>query len=495
MSVPVIINCRDRLGSLLLLVDFLERAGHDRIVFLDNDSAYPPLLDYLADTPHHVLRLGLNAGHLAPWTQQVFADLDITGRFVYTDPDVVPDESCPLDAVEYFGEILDAYPDLDKVGFGLAHRRSPATYLHKAKVERWEAQFWEQPLAPRLFRAAIDTTFALYRGPTPHRYEPAARTGYPYLARHLTWYLDDGALTSEERFYRERAREDVVNWSRKELPVWLGQAIEARGTDAPAGPESATQSRRRLVSPGAMTCSRRAAGRPSPFLLTRARTRRGREPGWHSWNDMSAEVELCDFVVALANVLRPGRLIETGIGQGFLTRRLKAALGADQLLICFESDDTWREALSTLRFFDREPAVLSSSESPSAAELSRAELTCLDSDLRHRLPEIERWWEAAAPGATLVVHDAGNGHSADTVHGQVRDTITRLGIPGFFLANPRGAFVGVKPFGARRQVTRRSSQPASSSSSVSCMALRSTKTFRYTRRPRLLYQSLRRPDR
>ncbi len=166
---------------------------------------------------------------------------------------------------------------------------------------------------------------------------------------------------------------------------------------------------------------------------------------------MSAEVELCEFVVALANVLRPEQLIETGTGQGFLTRRLKAALGADQLLTCFESDDTWREALSTLRFFDGERAALSSSESPSSAELSRAELTCLDSDLRHRLQEIERWWDAATPGAALFVHDAGNGHSADTVHGQVRDTITRLGIPGVFLANPRGAFVGVKPWAPPRR--------------------------------------------
>ena len=65
-GVPIIINCRDRLGSLVELVDYLERAGQDRIYLLDNDSAYPPLLEYLAHSPHEVVRLGRNAGRLSP---------------------------------------------------------------------------------------------------------------------------------------------------------------------------------------------------------------------------------------------------------------------------------------------------------------------------------------------------------------------------------------------------------------------------------------------
>jgi hypothetical protein len=491
MSVPVIINCRDRLAPLRLLVEYLERAGQEEIVLLDNDSAYPPLLDYLAESPHRVVRLGHNAGHLAPWTANVLADLGITGRFVFTDPDVVPDESCPLDAIEYFGEILDAYPDREKAGFGLRIDDLPATYPHRAKVERWEAQWWQKQLAPRLFDADIDTTFALYRAPTPHRYRPAARTGYPYLARHLTWYLDEGALPDEERFYREHARRDVANWSQEELPDWLEREIAALDAEGPLDHRLDLGGAGSLTG-GMLLAAGGWAGEPPP--VDERENTPWAEPGWHSWNDMSVEVELCELLAAFAAVLRPERVIETGTGQGFLARRLKGALGPGQVLTCFESDQAWREALATLAFFDDEVAVLSGAATPSEDELARADLTCLDSDIDYRLAELERWWSAAAPGATVFVHDAGNGHSPDTIHSQVRDTIVRLGIPGCFLANPRGAFIGVIPDPSakepqadligRLEVAERELN-----------ALRDTKTFRYTRRPRLLYQSLRRVNR
>jgi hypothetical protein len=45
-STPIFVNCRDRLESLLALLDFLERAGQEQIYLLDNDSTYPPLLEY-----------------------------------------------------------------------------------------------------------------------------------------------------------------------------------------------------------------------------------------------------------------------------------------------------------------------------------------------------------------------------------------------------------------------------------------------------------------
>jgi hypothetical protein len=44
VTTPVIIIVRDRLKPLALLVDWLERAGAQRLVLLDNDSTYPPLV-------------------------------------------------------------------------------------------------------------------------------------------------------------------------------------------------------------------------------------------------------------------------------------------------------------------------------------------------------------------------------------------------------------------------------------------------------------------
>ena len=55
MNCPIFINCRDRITCLSVLVDWLEKAGHENIYLLDNDSSYPPLLEYYEQTPHTVV--------------------------------------------------------------------------------------------------------------------------------------------------------------------------------------------------------------------------------------------------------------------------------------------------------------------------------------------------------------------------------------------------------------------------------------------------------
>ncbi len=53
---PIIINVRDRLEALRDLVDWLERAGQEDIWLCDNASTYEPMVDYLASSPHNVVR-------------------------------------------------------------------------------------------------------------------------------------------------------------------------------------------------------------------------------------------------------------------------------------------------------------------------------------------------------------------------------------------------------------------------------------------------------
>ena len=49
----------------------------------------------------------------------------------------------------------------------------------------------------------------------------------------------------------------------------------------------------------------------------------------------------------------------------------------------------------------------------------------------------------------VLVHDAGNGHPPDSPHARLGELIRSLGIPGVFLRNPRGGFLGIKPGGGR----------------------------------------------
>lgn len=225
---PILIACRDRVEPLRQLVRWLERAGHERIVLIDNDSSFEPLLAYFEECPHEVLRLGRNVGHRAVWDAGVLDTIRHDGPFVVSDCDIVPDDGSPLDAVDHFADLLMRYADVDKVGFGLRIDDLPRTYAFRDEAIAWESQFWEHEIESGVFRAEIDTTFALYRATAPAGSRRALRTGPPYVARHLSWYVDSAHLSAEEQHYRAHVRPGVSHWSVDTLPDNLQRALEAR---------------------------------------------------------------------------------------------------------------------------------------------------------------------------------------------------------------------------------------------------------------------------
>jgi hypothetical protein len=234
-DVPILIICRDRLTELSQLVTWLETAGYRRIVLVDNASTYEPLLRYLDETSHVTMRLAQNLGHRVVWEGRVLEKMGHDDIYVVTDCDVVPDDQCPPNVVEYFAGLLLRYGDVDKVGFGLRIDDLPDCYSFKRDVQDWESQFWEHEIEQDVYRADIDTTFALYRPGTAFSIDRALRTGPPFVARHLPWYADSANLSEEELFYREHMSETVGNWNRDALPSGLRLAIESRR--GPAGSE------------------------------------------------------------------------------------------------------------------------------------------------------------------------------------------------------------------------------------------------------------------
>jgi hypothetical protein len=228
-DVPVVVNSFNRVGSLRRLVDWLLRAGHARVVVVDNASSYPPLLRYLAELEERgratVVRLDANLGHLAIWRCGLLERLGIDSEYVYTDPDVVPAEFCPPDLVGRLRAVLADNPDVAIAGVGLRLDDLPDAYGHKALVLAWERQFWRAPAAPGLFHAPIDTTFALYRPGSGHALgSPSVRTGWPYIAAHEGWYLDHAAPSEEDRFYQAAAAPGTTHWSALEVPAHLASA-------------------------------------------------------------------------------------------------------------------------------------------------------------------------------------------------------------------------------------------------------------------------------
>ncbi|MBN9458523.1 MAG: glycosyltransferase [Bosea sp.] len=235
-SVPIFINTRDRVACLRSLVAWLERAGHENITIIDNASTYPPLVAYLDTTRHRVIRSPDNLGHTSLWKLSDLHPVIMSEWFVYTDPDVIPSEDTPLDAVSRFRQLMEAYPHILKAGFGLRIDDLPDHYHLKERVVSWESGLYGREVEPDVFEADIDTTFALYRPGVPYCYGPALRTMGRYQARHLPWYTNSAIVDEEEAYYRAHALSAVTTWNvegdAKALPPPGAGGVAARETFA-----------------------------------------------------------------------------------------------------------------------------------------------------------------------------------------------------------------------------------------------------------------------
>jgi hypothetical protein len=400
-----------------------------RIHFVDNDSTFEPLLEFFRQSDHDVIRLNSNLGPLALFRDDRFAKTLASQKFIHTDCDILP-TGAPSDAVELFDSLLERYPVVDKVGFGLRIDDLPSAYPHADLVRAWEGRFWLDEIEPNLFFAPILTTFALYR---PGRNfldigKPALRTGGAYVARHHTWYTAEPDIGDDELHYRQRVSKSFeTTWS------------------SPAGLERLREQLHHPPSDGLGAQHFLASGwfGEGPTVDELEFTPWG-EPGWNSWNDMSPESEIAEFFAAATRLLRPERILESGVGQGFTTRRILRHLRHDQYFKAFESDPLWRTMLSGRPEFRVPNAEVAIDSSPTDDDYRWCDLAILDSDVSVRYAEIERWWQLARQNSMVFIHDAGNGHAADTVHARVARTVRSVRIPGRFLKNPRGAFVGWK---------------------------------------------------
>lgn len=205
-QIPIIINNFNRLECLKELIQALERFNLKNIHILDNHSTYPPLLEYYATCPYPIHRLPENLGFMALWKCGLYEQQFSGNYYVLTDPDVVPEEDCPVDFLQHMYQLLQEYPGLDKVGFSLRIDDIPDHYHKKQEVLQVEKPFWNKPVDGKFYLAPIDTTFALYRpGVKGGFWLRAGRTAPPYSALHLPWYVDSAIPDEETLYYRSQA--------------------------------------------------------------------------------------------------------------------------------------------------------------------------------------------------------------------------------------------------------------------------------------------------
>lgn len=174
-----------------------------------------------------------------------------------------------------------------------------------------------------------------------------------------------------------------------------------------------------------------APWRQEPALVEESEFTPWADPGWLAWNQHAVEYQIAEFIGKLVPVIGPSRVIETGVGQGFITRRYQTHR------MLFESDDAWRYQLQGICDIDGRPTF-------TAAEIRHTDFTILDSNFPIRFAELFLWFDQAKEGAWLFVHDTGTKHPAGTAYQVLHGMVASLGLPGFWLDNPRGAWIGRK---------------------------------------------------
>lgn len=159
-------------------------------------------------------------------------------------------------------------------------------------------------------------------------------------------------------------------------------------------------------------------------------------PEWTAWNEWSVEVEVADFLPRLVDAAAAHRVIETGCGQGYVTRRIAGHAN----VLTFESDPDLRERIRRANVWT--PILeLADHATPTGDEIAEADLMICDSDVKYRVKEIGMWVAYGKPGSYLWTHDTALHHAA------LRRPILRLlsGLPLWQFGNPRGSTLAYKP--------------------------------------------------
>lgn len=211
-TIPIIIINFNQLFYLKQLVQFLLNRKFENIIIIDNNSTYPPLLEYYKemDKKLKIEQLNENLGHMVLYKKKELFDKYCKGFYCLTDADIVPNQNLPKDFLSQMIKVLiKNITKVNKVGFALKIDNIPDTYAFKEKVLQWESRWWNRTVAPNVYVGKIDTTFALYSpsffSKDSEEFLKGLRLAENFEAKHGGWYVDFDNLSEEQDYYYNTA--------------------------------------------------------------------------------------------------------------------------------------------------------------------------------------------------------------------------------------------------------------------------------------------------
>ena len=209
-NIPIFINARDRVGVMKKQIDWFLDAGYTNIIILDNNSTYPPLLEYYksfqGDRRIRIIIFDQNLGFKSIWISGILEALNINTPYVYTDPDLVPIETCPKNFVQILLKILKKPQNIfvKKIGLGMPYK--DITFFNKDYCIKTESNYYDgTDISKNLYYCQVDTTLALYVNCRHYNLRFSMRTTGDLMARHLPWYFDYDNLSEDEQYYLDHS--------------------------------------------------------------------------------------------------------------------------------------------------------------------------------------------------------------------------------------------------------------------------------------------------
>jgi hypothetical protein len=207
-KIRVFIVNRNLLTTLKNTVEFLSKESRVEIIIFDQQSTYPPLMEYYRNLKIKVVYSNINAGPHSVWGE-ILRPYFNSNYFIVTDADCVYD-TIPNDWLDKMLYVLHN-TNTFKVGFSLNISNLPNSEIGKQALE-WENKYWTKKVDLG-WDAHIDTTFALYRPHSGFSYD-AIRLDNPYCITHVPWYLNKENITDEWLYYLNNIS-NVSTWGMK----------------------------------------------------------------------------------------------------------------------------------------------------------------------------------------------------------------------------------------------------------------------------------------
>mgnify|MGYP001567204621 CR=1 FL=1 len=234
--IPIFISVHDKVEQLKISIDSYEKniKSPIKIVLFDHNTSYKPCLDYLDSVKDkykvyvHRDKKFLKFGdeirrsrnqNLIKCIKDYIKHNQNINYICVTDTDIELLENTE-DIFEKYVEYYKTYKNINQIiSTGIQINDIDKNYKFYDRVMRSELPHWKNKVDIKLnsgtlkcFKTATDTTFKLYHkswfdsNPKTLYTDNSLRTDYPYVVKHLDWYITKKNITPDLKHYSKTSR-------------------------------------------------------------------------------------------------------------------------------------------------------------------------------------------------------------------------------------------------------------------------------------------------